>query len=126
VAKSLDKAPADVTEKDASALLNQRLGRIASGEPIALRAERVRVGELLDDLITEYTVNGRRSLERAKYSVAHLRGFFGDARAQALDPALVRAYIARRQAAEAANGTINRELGRSSGRWPSRSRGARS
>jgi hypothetical protein len=110
VAKSLNKAPAEVTEGEARKLLNQRLGKIASGEPIALRAERVRVGELLDDLLTEYKVNGRRSQERAKYSVAHIRGFFGEARAQTLDPARVREYIARRQAAEASNGTINREL----------------
>ncbi len=110
VAKSLNKAPGDVTEAEARKLLNQRLGKIANGEPIALQAERVRVGELLDDLLTEYRVNGRRSQERAKYSVAHLRGFFGPARAQALDPSRVRDYIAQRQAAEASNGTINREL----------------
>src|SRR5262249_37632763 len=110
VAKSLSKAPTDVTEGEARRLLNQRLGKIANGEPIMLRAERVRIGELLDDLITEYTVNRRRSLERARYSVAHLRGYFGEARAQSLDPTVVRDYIARRQAADASNGTINREL----------------
>jgi len=106
----LNKQPADVTEKDARALLNKRLGAIAGGQPIALRADRVRIGELLDDLITEYTVNGRRSLKRAKFSAAHVRSFFGEARAQSLDTARVREYIAQRQTAEASNGTINREL----------------
>jgi integrase len=120
VAKSLDKAPGDVTPADARRLLSQRLGKIANGEPIMLRAERVRVGELLDDLLVEYQANDRRSIERAKYSVAHLRGFFGDARAQTLDPALVSDYVVRRKATRkadegteipgATNGTINREL----------------
>jgi integrase len=80
----------------------------------------VRVGELLDDLLVEYQANDRRSIERAKYSVAHLRGVFGDARAQTLDRALVSDYVVRRKAARkaddgteipgATNGTINREL----------------
>jgi integrase len=120
VARALGRLPEAVTEKDAQALLNKRLGAIAGGQPIVLRADRVRVGELLDDLITEYQVNGRRSLARARISVAHLREFFGNARAQALDPARVREYIARRQAPRktddsaetpgATNATINREL----------------
>ena len=99
-----------MTEKDARALLNKRLGAIAGGQPIALKADRVRIGELLDDLITEYTVNGWRSLKRAKFSAVHVRRFLGDARAQSLDTARIREYIAQRQAAGASNGTINREL----------------
>jgi hypothetical protein len=67
------------------------------------------VDELLDDLLTEYTVNARRSLRRAKIFVAHLRDAFGGARAQALHTAHLREYIAARQAAGATNGTINRE-----------------
>ena len=42
--------------------------------------------------------------------MAHLKAFFGQARAQALDPARVREYIAQRQVAGAANATVNREL----------------
>jgi integrase len=68
------------------------------------------VGELLDDLLTEYRVNGRRSLRRAEISVAHLRGYFGALRAQAVDTPQVRAYIDVRQVAKASNATINREL----------------
>lgn len=81
VAQSLGKSPGDVTEGEARRLLKQRVGKIANGEPIALGAERVRVGELLDDLLTEYRINGRRSIRRATFSVAHLRRFFDQARA---------------------------------------------
>ena len=51
------------------------------GHPISLRAEKVRVGELLDDLLTEYRVNERVSLDRMQELVAHVRPVFGDARA---------------------------------------------
>ena len=40
-------------ERDARNLLNRRLGAVAEGRPISLRAEKIRVGELLDDLLTE-------------------------------------------------------------------------
>src|SRR5262245_36600649 len=69
VARVLGKRPEDVTERDAQTLLNKRLGAVATGQPVILRADRVRVGELLDDLLTEYRVTGRRSLARAEFSV---------------------------------------------------------
>jgi integrase len=97
-------------EKVARDLLNRRMGALATGQPIAPRAEKILVDELLDDLLTEYKVNGRRSLRRVKISVAHLRGTFGGVRAQALDTAHVREYIAARQKVDARNATINREL----------------
>jgi integrase len=110
VAKSLGKPPDLVTDKEARALLNKRLGAIAGGQPIAIGADRVRVGALLDDLITEYIANGRKSLRRTRFSVAHLRRTFANARAQSLDTASIRQYMARRQSASVSNATINREL----------------
>ena len=98
------------SEMDAKALLNRRMGALAAGEPIVPNAERVTVDTLLDDLLTEYRVNGRRSLSRAEKSVKRLREHFGLARAVNVDTAAVRRYIDVRQAASAANATINREL----------------
>ena len=66
--------------------------------------------ELLSDLITEYEVNGRKSLERVKISVEHIKQSFSGARAHAVDTAHIRAYVAERQGAQASNATINREL----------------
>jgi integrase len=110
VAVALGRSPEHVTEKDATALLNKRLGEVARGAQIVPRAEKVRIGEVLDDLVTEYEVNGRRSLRRTKISVAHLRAHFGGFRAQSVDVAQIRKYIAKRQADQASNATINREL----------------
>jgi integrase len=97
-------------ERVARTLLNKRLGAVAKGEPIVRGADKVRVDELLADLITEYEVNGRRSLERVKISVGHLKESFAGARAHAVDTSNVRAYVAKRQGDQASNATINREL----------------
>src|SRR5687767_10018893 len=97
-------------EGDAKKLLNKRMGALANGQPIAPRAEKVVIDELLDDLITEYEINGRRSLKRAKLSVAHLRRYFGAYRAQTLGVAEIRSYIGKRQGDGVTNATINREL----------------
>jgi integrase len=97
-------------ERVARTLLNKRLGAVAKGEPIARGADKVRVDELLADLITEYEVNGRKSLERVKISVGHLKQSFSGARAHTVDTSYVRAYVAKRQAEQASNATINREL----------------
>jgi integrase len=97
-------------ERVARTLLNKRLGTVAKGEPIVRGADRVKVDELLADLITEYEVNGRRSLERVKISVDHLKQCFAGARAHAVDTSHIRTYVAKRQVEQASNATINREL----------------
>ncbi len=97
-------------ERVAKDLLNKRMGAISAGLPISLKAERIKVDELLDDLLTEYRVNERASLPRMEQLVGHLRGYFSGARAMSVDTATVRSYIDARQQAGAANATINREL----------------
>jgi integrase len=82
------------------------------------------VGDILKlkALITEYTINNRRSLKRVDDSVNHLTAFLGEhTKAAHVDETRVGEYIADRQKEEkaangtitkarAANGTINREL----------------
>ena len=74
------------------------------------RVEKVTVGELLDGLKAEYVANGRRSLDRLMFSLAHLQPVFGSRRAVHVTVADVTDYITARQAAKAKNATINREL----------------
>jgi integrase len=97
-------------ERDAKDLLNRRLGDIAAGRPVNPRADRIKLDELLDDLLTEYRVNERASLRRMKELVGHLRPSLGHLRAAAVTTAEVNRYVGRRQADGAANATINREL----------------
>ena len=93
----------------AKRLLLQRAGAAVEGRPTSPQAQKVTVGALFDDLLTEYQANGRR-VDRLTYSLAHLGPCFGHRRAMQVTTADVNAYIVNRQGAKAANGTINREL----------------
>jgi integrase len=78
--------------------------------PLALRAPKVTVDELLDGLVRDYEVNGKRSVGKARKSAARLREFFGGWKAVGVTGGDVRAYVEKRQAARFANASINREL----------------
>jgi integrase len=98
-------------EQIAKNLLRQREGDIARGVPVTPRTNRTTVSELLDDVVTDYKTNGRRSLETLGYYIeGHVRPYFGASKAAAITAADVRAYVAKRQEERAANATINREL----------------
>lgn len=96
--------------------LKEREGRIVKGEPLSLRAERVLFDELADDLINDYRVNGRKSLERVEISVAKLSKFFGGWRVTTITTEEIKRYIAirkeerTRRGKPPSNATVNREL----------------
>jgi integrase len=97
-------------EGDARRLLRQCEGAASEGRPVIPRVEKLTVGTLLDDLTAEYAANGRRSIGRLAFSLAHLRPAFDARRAVHVTVADVTTYITQRQAAGAKNATINREL----------------
>ena len=92
-------------------LLKRRLGEIGQGRPVIGRAvERTTFDDLAEMLLTDYRVNGRRSLERIEAAIEHLRSAFARIRAVDVTTDRITAYVAARQAEKAANATINREL----------------
>jgi hypothetical protein len=91
-------------------LLALRLGKLAAGQPILRRADRITFDELAADLRLHYQTTGCRNLEEADGRFAHLRRFFAGRRAATIGQPEATAYAASRQAEGAANGTINREL----------------
>lgn len=109
---------------EARRVLDLRRGAMANGVKIEPRADRVTCGELFDDLVTEYRINERRSLDRLEDSLGHLRPVFAPIRAHHVTEADVRRYVGRRLAAVTAHrcpgpdhacptvapATINREL----------------
>jgi len=97
-------------ESVAKGLLKRRDGAAEEGRAIIPRADRVTVGELLDELKQEYEANARKSIERLGFSLARLRPFFGHLRASRLTSADVTRYKTQRQAEGVANATVNREL----------------
>lgn len=88
-------------------LLKKRLATVARGDDV--NSANVLVDELLDDLLSDYRVNGK-SIAWAQIVVNHLRPHFGRYRASKVGTAVVQSYIEERKKKDIANGTINREL----------------
>ena len=71
-------------EKKARDLLKLREGDITRGVPVTPKTNRVTFKELTDDVLTNYRVNGKRSVQDAERRVhKHLLPFFGDCKAAA-------------------------------------------
>lgn len=103
---------ANTTKKwKAEKFLQKRLAEVSTGNFIGPTIERVRVSELADDLLRDYRINGRKSLEWAERRWnLHLQPFFGELRAAQVCSDLIERYVDERQQAKAKNATINREL----------------
>jgi len=96
---------------EARRFLQQRIGEIADGRYVGPRSDRVTLGELAEDMVNDYRINGKKSLKDAARAVKALIRFFGGGRkAQSLGSADISAFVAQRQADGLANGSINREL----------------
>jgi integrase len=98
------------SESYAKKLLKLREGEITQGKIPALRVAKIRFDELAEGLITDYKVNGRKSLERAKRSVNRLKKFFEGIRIVDITTDQVNVYVAERLEEGASNASINREL----------------
>lgn len=94
----------------AKKLLITREGEIAQGRLPGICFEKVMFSELLDDYLTDFRINERKSLSRAEGVVGHLKKEFGHMRAVDIDTPAIKRYVAKRQAQGRMNGTINREL----------------
>ena len=98
-------------KEDAERLLKQRQGEIATGRFAGLGPERVRVGELLDDVLEDYRLQKRASTKDAETRIRlHLRPEFGGIRAADLGTREITRYILKRRDEKAQDATINREL----------------
>lgn len=100
------------TERHSDALrfLTARVGKVAAGEPVLLRADKIRYEEAEADLRAHYEATGSRKLPEVEKRLKHLTPFFTGHRIAKITGADVTRYVERRQRAAAANGTISREL----------------
>jgi len=105
---------AETTHSDrkevARRLLRRREGEISKGELPGIYFDRVRFEELAEDLLTDYRVNRRKSLERAKIGINHLSEFFGGMRITEITSARIKTYIEKRMGEGLSHASINREL----------------
>src|SRR3989442_3570396 len=89
--------------------LRQRKASLAKGEPIVKNASKITFAEMADRLRRDYANNGKDD-KTLGFRLAQLTPAFGIRRMADLRPDDIDAYITRRRATGAANGTINREL----------------
>ncbi len=91
-------------------LLKEREGEIAKGRLPGICFEKIRFDELAQDFLTDYRINTRKSLDRAKRSVRCLKRIFQGMRATEITTANVKSYIDKRMEEGLSNASINREL----------------
>ena len=98
-------------KQKAGKMLRSRLAEITTGTFIGPKAEKVTVPELAEDLMRDYRINGRKSLEdiESRWRL-HMLPYFGNMRAIDVTSELLARYVDSRQEANAKNATINREL----------------
>lgn len=99
-------------EREARRVLKEREGRVATGQPILPRVDRVLYREIRkdgqqptgirDDLRRYYATTVERGLVEVDKRLNHLDKFFNAYRAVAIDRAAILQYIEKRQAEGAA------------------------
>jgi len=102
-AKTKDRA-------EARRILQTKIGQRATGK-LLVGADRVTFTDLTDMVLTDYRVNGKKSLAHVEWRLRrYLLPYFGQVRAQELTSAQIDAYIVQRQTQGASNAEVNREL----------------
>lgn len=84
--------------------------QVTEGKFFDVQARDIMFDELCNDMIIDYKVNHKKSLNRAQRSINNLSLFFKGMKAIDITTDKIQSYILRRQTANAENGTINREL----------------
>ncbi len=109
--KAFRESTKTTDRRKAEKILRHRLAEISIGSFIGPQAERIRVDELVEDLLRDYRINSRKSLDdvTARWTL-HLRPFFGILRAIDVTSEMLARYVDARQQQGAKNATINREL----------------
>lgn len=90
--------------------LHQRLAELSAGIPVSSQPNTVTFKELAADVITDYELNKRRSINDARDRFrCHLLPVFGKMKASRITTAQIKTYQVARLAEGAKPGTVNRE-----------------
>jgi len=95
---------------DAKRLLKDREGDIVKGVAIAPRMGSRKFKELVEDVLTDYKINAKKSYKQTELRFRlHILPYFGHLKVSLISTSTIQQYVAKRQEENAANGTINRE-----------------
>jgi integrase len=96
---------------EARTLLKDREGDISKGVPITAKSTRHTFDDAVQDVINDYTINKKKSLEDLERRITlHLKPAFTGRTLSSIRAGDLRDFAARRLKAGASNGEINREL----------------
>lgn len=110
--KQKQKSSGSEKIQDAKNLRDRLLGQKSNGQLPSHVVERVKCGELLDDVLAHVDATGKPATAKIWKLVieANLRPFFGHLRAATLTTDILRSYRESRVAAKRSHATANREL----------------
>ena len=109
--KAYRESTGETEDRKAASFLRQRIAEIQTGHFYGPKVERIRVEELGEDFLRDYTINARKSAYAAELRWrVHLKPFFGHLRAVDVTSDLLARYVDARQRVGAQNATINREV----------------
>ncbi len=74
-------------ETEARRFLKEREGRVAVGQPVLPRVDRIRYDDIADDLRRHYETSGERDLKEADTRLKPLKAFFTGRRVVSIDAA---------------------------------------
>ena len=109
--RRIEESSGTSSYEEARTLLKTREGAIADGVPITSESVRLKFDDAVKDVISDYTINGKRSKAELERRVKlHLTPYFGGRKLSAITTSLLRLFTAHRLEAGASAGEINREL----------------
>jgi len=97
-------------KKLAEKIHHKVMTEVIEGKYFASPVEDATFQDLVEDLLSDYRINLRKSLWRAEISIRHLKESFKDARAADITSSSIKDYIVKRLKEGTENATINREL----------------
>jgi len=97
-------------QEAAKRLLRMREGEISQGKLPGIYFDRIRFDELVEDFLTDYRINNKRTIVKAERSARHLLREFEGMRATEITAPRIKAFIEKRMDEGTSNATINREL----------------
>jgi integrase len=99
--------------EEAEALLKRRIdekGAYRIGLLQFPEVSKLTVADLIEGLLADYRIRGRKSLRTTRVHSGAILRYFGEERASGVSMARLRDYVSRRLDEGAANATVNREL----------------
>ena len=105
-AESTNSDKAEVAKR----ILKIREGEISEGKMPSVCFDRINFDELMEDYLTDYRINGKRTIQRAERCAKFLLKEFRGMRAPEITTSSIKKYIEKRLDQGLSNATINREM----------------